>query len=67
MKEEATDDIKARHPSMIALGISVNAGEEHRKAMVRAGALSLISKEAAVEQLHKAIVEAASRRDSERT
>jgi DNA-binding NarL/FixJ family response regulator len=61
---KATANIKARHPGMIVVGISVNAGEEHRKAMVRAGALSLISKEAAVEQLHTAIVEAASQKNT---
>jgi hypothetical protein len=43
---------------MIVVGISVNAGNEHRNAMVRAGAFSLISKEVAINQLHATIVEA---------
>ena len=64
---KATANITARHPSVIVVGISVNSGEEHRTAMVRAGASSLISKEAAVEQLHEAIVEAASQRETDRT
>ena len=54
----ATAHIKARHPTMIVVGMSVNAGNEHRNAMVRAGAFSLISKEVAINQLHAAIVEA---------
>jgi DNA-binding NarL/FixJ family response regulator len=54
----ATAHIKARHPAMIVVGISVNAGNEHRNAMVRAGAFSLISKEVAINQLHATIVEA---------
>ena len=54
----ATAHIKARHPGMIVVGISVNAGDEHRNAMVRAGASSLISKDVAIDQLHATIVEA---------
>ena len=54
----ATAHIKARYPAMIVVGISVNAGNEHRNAMVRAGAFSLISKEVAINQLHATIVEA---------
>ena len=57
----ATAHIKARHPRMIVLGISVNADDQHRDAIVKAGALSLISKEVAIKQLHEAILEAVSR------
>ena len=39
--------------------ISVNADDQHRDAIVRAGALSLISKEVGIKQLHEAIVESA--------
>ena len=53
---QATAHIKARHPTMIVLGISVNADDEHRHAMVRAGAVSLISKQVPLSELHKAII-----------
>jgi DNA-binding NarL/FixJ family response regulator len=61
----ATAHIKARHPRMIVVGISVNADDEHRNAMINAGAVSLISKEAAIDQLHEAIVGAVSRSEKE--
>jgi DNA-binding NarL/FixJ family response regulator len=53
---QATAHIKARHPRVLVLGISVNTDEEYRDAMVRAGAVSLISKQVAVNKLHEAIV-----------
>jgi PAS domain S-box-containing protein len=52
---EATAYLKARYPDITIIGLSVNAGEENQKAMKRAGATSLITKEAAVEQLYTAI------------
>ena len=61
----ATAHIKARHPRMIVVGISVNADDEHRNAMINAGAVSLISKEAPIDQLHEAIVGAVSRSEKE--
>lgn len=52
----ATAHIKARHPTMCIVGISVNSDDDHRNAMIKAGAVALISKEAAMDQLHEAIV-----------
>ena len=55
---EATAKIKTRHSDVIVIGVSVNASSESRDAMIRAGATLLLTKEAAVEQLHRAIQEA---------
>ena len=52
---EATAYLKTRYPHIAIIGLSVNAGEENQKAMKRAGATSLITKEAAVDQLYAAI------------
>lgn len=52
---KATARLKARYPDLIIIGLSVNAEEENQKAMKRAGASRLITKEAAVEQLYAAI------------
>jgi PAS domain S-box-containing protein len=49
---EATARIKARHPETTVIGISVNAAKENEEAMKRAGAVGLMTKEAAVEQLY---------------
>ena len=54
---EATARLKARYPDIDIIGLSVNAGEENQKAMKKAGATSLITKEAAVDQLYAAIQE----------
>lgn len=54
---EATARLKARYPDIIIIGLSVNAGEENQEAMKRAGAMRLITKEAAVEQLYAVIKE----------
>jgi DNA-binding NarL/FixJ family response regulator len=48
---QATAHIKARRPSTIVLGISVNADDEYRHAMAKAGAFSLVSKQVAIPQL----------------
>ncbi|WP_447985149.1 PAS domain-containing protein [Nitrospira sp. Nam74] len=61
---DATAHLKARYPNLIIIGLSVNAGEENQKAMKRAGAMRLITKEAAVEQLYAVIQETASRSTS---
>jgi len=58
---EATAHLKTRYPDLTIIGLSVNAGEENQKAMKKAGATALITKEAAVDQLYAAIQETASR------
>ncbi len=52
---EATAQITACHPEVAVIGLSVNAGGENQTAMLRAGAAMLLTKEAAVEQLYRAI------------
>ncbi|MBS0172201.1 MAG: PAS domain S-box protein [Nitrospira sp.] len=52
---EATSCIKARHPDICVIGISVNAATDNQEAMRRAGATQLIPKEAAVAELYHAI------------
>lgn len=54
---EATARIKTQWPQTIVVGISVNAEDDNRNAMMRAGAARLLTKEQAVEQLHDAIVQ----------
>jgi DNA-binding NarL/FixJ family response regulator len=54
---EATAKIKARFPDTTVIGLSVNAGDENKEAMLNAGASLLLTKEAAVEQLYGAIQE----------
>jgi len=58
---EATARLKARYPDIDIIGLSFNAGEENQQAMKKAGATSLITKEAAVDQLYAAIREKAFR------
>ena len=55
---DATARIKTRHPGMVVIGLSVNASSENEQAMREAGAALLLTKEAAVEQLHSCIQEA---------
>lgn len=52
---EVTAEIKARHPHIPIIGLSVNAGQENQEAMLKAGASMLLTKEAAVDQLYSAI------------
>ena len=52
---EATRWIKAKYPRMIVIGISVNTDDENQTAMKQAGATSLLTKEAAVDELYLAI------------
>jgi PAS domain S-box-containing protein len=52
---EATAKITARHPDVSVIGLSVNAGGESAEAMVRAGAVTLLTKEAAVDELYNTI------------
>jgi DNA-binding NarL/FixJ family response regulator len=61
---EATARIKRRYSHVVVVGLSVNASEESRKAMAAAGASSLLTKEAAVEQLYEEIKESVNRRSS---
>jgi DNA-binding NarL/FixJ family response regulator len=55
---EATAQIKARHPEIVVIGLSVNASSDNQTAMQTAGASMLLTKEAAVEQLYGAIQQA---------
>ncbi len=52
---EATSRIKAQYPNTIIIGLSVNAGEESLRAMLKAGAVALLPKEAAVADLYDMI------------
>jgi len=52
---EATARIKDRHPGIRVIGLSVNAGQNNREAMLKAGADILLTKEAAVEELYRSI------------
>ena len=54
---EATTRIKARYPHTIVIGLSVNAGGANEEAMKNAGAAMLLTKEAAVDELYRAIQE----------
>jgi DNA-binding NarL/FixJ family response regulator len=53
----ATQRITGQHPDIRVIGLSVDA-EGHNQAMLQAGAFSLMTKEAAVEQLYSLIYEA---------
>ena len=52
---DATAHIKTRYPDITVLGLSVNAGDENQEAMMNAGAVQLLTKEAAVNELYHAI------------
>ena len=54
---KATSQITSRFPGSIVIGLSVQAGGENEVAMRNAGASMLLTKEAAVEELYKAIRE----------
>ncbi len=55
---EATARIKTRWPQILVIGLSVNASEDNAGAMKQAGATLILTKEAAVDELHGAIQEA---------
>ncbi|HEU4683336.1 MAG TPA: response regulator transcription factor [Nitrospira sp.] len=61
---EATIKIKQTYPHIVVVGISVNAATENQYAMRAAGATTVISKEAAVDQLYDEIMESVNRRSS---
>lgn len=52
---EATARIKSQFPHIAVIGLSVNADGPNQTAMLQAGATRLITKEAAVEELYRAI------------
>lgn len=56
---DATAQIKARHPETIVIGLSVNADGKNQEAMMKVGANLVLSKEAAIDQLHETIRAAA--------
>jgi DNA-binding NarL/FixJ family response regulator len=53
---EATAQIKQTHPHVGVVGLSMSADEAYRRAMLAAGATTVISKRAVVEQLYDAII-----------
>lgn len=63
---EATKQIKLRYPDTVIIGISANATSENQEAMMRAGAVQLLTKEAAIEELHDAILLAVKTREMTR-
>lgn len=52
---DATVRIKAAYPGIKVIGLSVNADEPNQRAMLQAGADLLLTKEAAVDELYRAI------------
>jgi CheY-like chemotaxis protein/anti-sigma regulatory factor (Ser/Thr protein kinase) len=58
---EATVGIKSRNPGMKIVGLSVNADGDNEEAMLRAGAETLLSKVAALDELYRAIRQALSK------
>ena len=61
---KATMLIKRVYPHVVVVGLSVYANDDTRQAMTAAGATSVISKEAAVEQLRDEIIESINRRSA---
>jgi PAS domain S-box-containing protein len=59
---EATGEMKTHFPSIIVIGLSVNVSGDNEQAMLKAGASRLLTKDAAVEQLHHVIQEEVARR-----
>jgi DNA-binding NarL/FixJ family response regulator len=59
---EATARIKKTYPHVVVVGLSMNASDQNRQAMTAAGATTLITKEAAVEQLYEEIKESVNNR-----
>ncbi len=55
---EATAAIKACHPAIVVIGLSVQTDEFVRCEMLRTGASALMTKESAVEDLHRTIQQA---------
>ncbi len=61
---EATALIKAHHPEIVVIGLSVNNSGENETAMKQAGAAMLLTKEAAVDELYQVIRESLVREQS---
>ena len=55
---DATAEITSRYPYITVIGLSVQAGGENEEAMRKAGATILLTKEAAVDELYQAILQA---------
>ena len=53
----ATRQIKTKWPKTTIIGISVNIGDANGDAMKQAGAATLLTKEAVVEQLYRTIIQ----------
>lgn len=51
----ATALIKARHPGIIVIGLSVNAEGDNLRQMMKAGAVRVLTKEGAVDDLYNAL------------
>jgi CheY-like chemotaxis protein len=51
----ATQHITSQYPDVVVVGLSVNAGDDSTTAILTAGAVALIAKEAAVDQLYPTI------------
>jgi DNA-binding NarL/FixJ family response regulator len=60
---EATRRIKQQYPHVAIVGLSVDTAQVHRDLMAKAGATTILSKEAAVEQLYP-VIEASIQRGS---
>ena len=54
---DATAVIKQKWPDITVIGLSVNADGDNQAAMISAGATFLLTKEAAVDELYRAIQE----------
>ncbi len=61
---DATAKITTDWPDIIVIGLSVNVSQENLDAMRRAGAIAVLTKEAAVEQLYRTIQVALAARES---
>ena len=59
---EVTAQITKEYPDTRVIGLSENATTENEEAIKRAGAVQLLSKEATVEALYKAICKAVTKR-----
>ena len=54
---EATAEITSRYPAIVVIGLSVNVDGVNELAMKNAGAATLLTKEAAVDELYRTILE----------
>jgi PAS domain S-box-containing protein len=54
---EAAAEITSRYPAIVVIGLSVNADGANETAMRKAGAATLLTKEAAVDELYRTILE----------